>query len=99
MYEALKRKYGISDKEVTAAAVNPQDLSEIDLKQFWGIAFQMGIIASSLQEELDFCHNCPYTHTEENCGECGTHANIMDLQLQFEEMRGRLEKAAMEVTG
>ena len=97
MYEALKKKYGVSDEEVQQAAARPLDLSEIDLKQFWGIAFSISVIVTNLQEEMEFCNSCPYTHTEEDCGECGTRANIKGLQLQYEEMQRRLEKAAMGV--
>lgn len=96
MYEALKAKYSVSDEEVQAAAVVPFDISKIDLKQYWGIAFQMATVVNSLQEELDFCNKCPYSHTEE-CEGCGTHENIKELQLQYEEVRSRLAKAAMEV--
>lgn len=99
MYEALKAKYSVSDEEVQTAAVAPEEVPEIDLKQFWGIAFSLCIIANNLQEEMDCCHSCPYTHTEEGCSECSTHANIRGLQLQYEEMHRRLEKAEMEVTG
>ena len=94
MYEALKDKYGISDEEVQQAAAVPVDITQIDLKQYWGIVFSMGIIANNLQDELDFCNECPHTHTEEDCGECSTHQNIKGLQLQYEEMKRRLEKAA-----
>lgn len=96
MYEALKKKYSISDEEVQQATAVPVDISKIDLKQYWGIAFQMATVVSSLQDELDFCDKCPYSHTEE-CEGCGTHENIKELQLQYEEMKRRLEKAAMEV--
>ena len=97
MYEALKDKYGISDEEVQRAAAVPVDITQIDLKQYWGIVFSMGITANNLQDELEFCNECPHTHTEEDCGECSTHQNIKGLQLQYEEMKRRLEKAAMEV--
>ena len=97
MYEALKDKYSISDEEVQQAAAVPVDITQIDLKQYWGIVFSMGIIANNLQDELDFCNECPHIHTEEDCGECSTHQNIKGLQLQYEEMKRRLEKAAMEV--
>ena len=97
MYEALKDKYGISDEEVQQAAAVPVDITQIDLKQYWGIVFSMGIIANNLQDELDFCNECPHAHTEEDCRECSTHQNIKGLQLQYEEMKRRLEKAAMEV--
>lgn len=98
MYEALKKKYSISDEEVRQAETVPVDISKIDLKQYWGLAFQLATIAASLQEEMDFCHKCPYTHTEENCGECSTHWNIRDIRLEFETAQQRLAKAAMEVT-
>ena len=50
MYEALKRRYGITDEEVNRAAV-PVDISGIDLKKFWGISFRMALIVYSLNEE------------------------------------------------
>lgn len=99
MYEALKRRYGISDEEVQQAEAVPVDISKIDLKQYWGLAFQLATIAASLQEEMDFCNKCPYTRTEDNCGECSTHWNIRDIQLEFGIAQQRLVKAAMEVTG
>jgi len=39
MYEALKRRYGISDEEVQQAEAVPVDISKIDLKQYWGLHF------------------------------------------------------------
>ena len=99
MYEALKNKYGITDEEVQQSTVNPQDLSKIDLKQFWGITFSMSVIASNLQEENDICAACPHTWNDEQCENCGTYWNIKDLQLEFETMQKRLERAAMEVAG
>ena len=65
MYEALKDKYSISDEEVQQAAAVPVDITQIDLKQYWGIAFQMATAVSSLPEELDFCNKSPYSHTED----------------------------------
>ena len=97
MYEALKAKYNISDEEIQMAAVELPDVSEIDLKQFWGLAMTLGIIANNLQEELAICNECPYHHTEENCCECSTHENIKDLQLKYEEIQRQMQKAAMEV--
>ena len=97
MYEALKAKYNISDEEIKLAAVELPDISEIDLKQFWGLAMTLGIIANNLREELEFCDACPHTHTEDGCSECGTHWNIRDLQIEYETAQVRLQKAAMEV--
>ena len=48
MYEALKRRYGITDEEVNRAAV-PVDISGLDLKKFWGISFRMALIVYSLR--------------------------------------------------
>lgn len=96
MYEALKDKYSISDEEVQQAAAVPVDITQIDLKQYWGIAFQMATAVSSLQEELDFCNKCPYSHTED-CEGCGTHENIKELQTQYKEICSRLAKTAMEM--
>ena len=97
MYDSLKTRYNISDEEVQMAAAEPPDISEIDLKQYGGLVMALGIIGTNLQEELDICNECPHTHTEENCCGCSTHENIKDLQLQFEEMKKQLQKAAMEV--
>lgn len=41
MYEALKKRYGITDEEVNRAAV-PVDISEIDLKKILGYQLQNG---------------------------------------------------------
>ena len=38
------------------------DISEIDLKKFWGIAFQLATVAKTLQEETDICTACPHIH-------------------------------------
>ena len=95
MYEALKRRYNITDEEVNRAAV-PVDISGIDLKQYWGIAFQLAAVASTLQEENEICNRCP--HEWDNiCYECSTFSNIRDLQADFETIQHRLTKAAMEV--
>lgn len=97
MYEALKKRYEISDEEVNRAAV-PVDINKIDLKQFWGIAFQMAAATNTLHEENQICNECPYTYNSEKCyEECGTFWNIRDLQEQYESIQRRLEKAAMEV--
>lgn len=95
MYEALKKRYGITDEEVNRAAV-PVDISGIDLKKFWGIAFQLATVAKTLQEETDICTACPYTYTDEQCTGCGTYWNMRDLRLDFEAIQQRLIKAATE---
>lgn len=96
MYEALKKRYGITDEEVNRAAV-PVDISGIDLKKFWGIAFQLATVVKTLQEETDICTACPYTYTDEQCTGCGTYWNMRDLRLDFEAIQQRLAKAAAEV--
>ena len=97
MYEALKRRYGITDEEVNRAAV-PVDISGIDLKQYWGIAFQLAAVASTLQEENEICNKCPHEWGSTTCyEECSTFFNIRDLQTDFETIQHRLTKAAMEV--
>lgn len=97
MYEALKKRYGITDEEVNRAAV-PVDISGIDLKQYWGIAFQLVAVASTLQEENEICNRCPHEWGSTTCyEECSTFFNIRDLQTDFETIQHRLTKAAMEV--
>lgn len=77
-------------------AAVPVDISEIDLKKFWGIAFQLAAVAQTLQEETDICTACPYTYTDEQCTGCGTYWNMRDLRLDFEAIQQRLIKAATE---
>lgn len=36
MYDTLKKRYGITDEEVSRAAGGTVDITEIDLKQCWG---------------------------------------------------------------
>lgn len=97
MYEALKRRYGITDEEVNRAAV-PVDINRIDLQQYWGIAFQLVSVARTLQEENEICSKCPHECGSTICHEeCSTFFNIRDLQMDFEAIQHRLTKAAMEV--
>lgn len=98
MYDTLKKRYGITDEEVSRAAGGTVDITEIDLKQCWGLAFALGVIANNLQDEMELCTICPHTHTED-CAGCGTHENIKDLQIQYETMKQKLEEVAMEVQG
>lgn len=86
MYTTLKEKYKVTDAEIEKAAAVPVDISEIDLKKFWGIAFQLAAVAKTLQEETDICTACPYTYW-----------NMRDLRLDFEAIQQRLIKAATEV--
>ena len=95
MYATLKEKYKVTDAEIKKAAAVPVDISEIDLKKFWGIAFQLAAVAKTLQEETDICTACPYT--DEQCTGCGTYWNMRDLRLDFEAIQQRLIKAATEV--
>lgn len=97
MYTTLKEKYKVTDAEIEKAAAVPVDISEIDLKKFWGIAFQLAAVAKTLQEETDICTACPYTYTDEQCTGCGTYWNMRDLRLDFEAIQQRLIKAATEV--
>lgn len=97
MYTTLKEKYKVTDAEIEKAAEVPVDISEIDLKKFWGIAFQLATVAKTLQEETDICTACPYTYTDEQCTGCGTYWNMRDLRLDFEAIQQRLAKAAAEV--
>lgn len=96
MYDTLKKRYGITDEEVSRAAGGTVDITEIDLKQCWGLAFALGVIANNLQDEMELCTICPHTHTGD-CAGCGTHENIKDLQIQYETMKQKLEEVAMEV--
>ena len=99
MYEALKRRYGITDEEVNRATAVKVDINKIDLKQYWGIAFQLAVVVNTLHEENEICADCPYTYYIEHCEDCGTYWNIRDLQLEYETIQQRLVKAAIEVTG
>ena len=47
MYTTLKEKYKVTDAEIEKAAEAPVDISEIDLKKFWGIAFQLATVAKT----------------------------------------------------
>lgn len=96
MYTTLKEKYKVTDAEIEKAAAVPVDISEIDLKKFWGIAFQLEAVTKTLQEETDICTACPYTYTDEQCTGCGTYWNMRDLRLDFEAIQQRLIKAATE---
>ena len=96
MYATLKEKYKVTDAEIEKAAAVPVDISEIDLKKFWGIAFQLAAVAKTLQEETDICTACPYTYTDEQCTGCGTYWNMRDLRLDFEAIQQRLIKVATE---
>lgn len=96
MYTTLKEKYKVTDAEIEKAAAVPVDISEIDLKKFWGIVFQLAAVAQTLQEETDICTARPYTYTDEQCTGCGTYWNMRDLRLDFEAIQQRLIKAATE---
>lgn len=58
MYDTLKKRYGITDEEVSRAAGGTVDITEIDLKQCWGLAFALGVIANNLQDEMELCTVC-----------------------------------------
>ena len=87
MYATMKEKYKVTDVEIEKAAAVPVDISEIDLKKFWGIAFQLAAVAKTLQEETDICTAC----TDEQCTGCGTYWNMRDLRLDFEAIQQRLK--------
>lgn len=87
LYATLKEKYKVTDAEIEKEAAVPVDISEIDLKKFWGIAFQLAAVAKTLQEETDICTACPYTYTDEQCTGCGTYWNMRDLRLDFEAIQ------------
>lgn len=92
MYEALKKRYGITDEEVNRAAV-PVDISGIDLKKFWGISFRMALIVYSLNEEQKTCEMCRQVLLQEpECETCSTYKNTKGLQQQFEDLQRQLEK-------
>lgn len=100
MYEALKRRYEITDAEANGAAVETADISDIDqrsLRKYRGISFALAAVASTLTQENEICKGCPYANNDKQCGECSTYWNIRDLQVEFETMQQRLAKAAMEV--
>lgn len=73
MYATLKEKYKVTDAEIEKAAAVPVDISEIDLKKFWGIAFQLAAVAKTLQEETDIC---TATHTRTNNARAAVHTGI-----------------------
>ena len=54
MYDTLKKRYGITDEEVSRAAGGTVDITEIDLKQCWGLAFALGVIANNLLDEMGY---------------------------------------------
>lgn len=75
MYATLKEKYKVTDAEIEKAAAVPVDISEIDLKKFWGIAFQLAAVAKTLQEETDFAPPAR-THTRTNNARAAAHTGI-----------------------
>lgn len=59
MYATLKEKYKVTDAEIEKAAAVPVDISEIDLKKFWGIAFQLAAVAKTLPGRNGHLHRLP----------------------------------------
>lgn len=86
MYSDLKEKYGITDAEVAAAGTPPVE----EVKQECSdIAFKMWVLAGNLQEEKDFCTDCPCAG--DRCLNCSTYENIKDLKKQYEELTRKFE--------
>lgn len=75
MYATLKEKYKVTDAEIEKAAAVPVDISEIDLKKFWGIAFQLAAVAKTLQEETDIVQPARI-HTQTNNARAAVHTGI-----------------------
>lgn len=97
MYEALKTKYNISDKEVQQAAAEPPDISKINLRRFGGLSFRLTIVIQNLAEEMCCCEMCEHKTGDDICGSCGTYGNIKGLQEQYASVQDQIQKAAMEV--
>lgn len=97
MYEALKAKYNISDKEVQQAAVEPPDISKVNLRRFGGLSFRLTIVIQNLAEEMCYCEMCEHKTGDDLCRNCGTYGNIKDLQEQYASIQDQIQKAAMEV--
>lgn len=92
MYEALKKRYGITDEEVNRAAV-PVDISGIDLKKFWGISFRMALIVYSLNEEQKTCEMCRQVLLQEP--ECETCSPYRGDTKRNKEYARKLTRAAI----
>lgn len=92
MYEALKKRYGITDEEVNRAAV-PVDISGIDLKKFWGISFRMALIVYSLNEEQKTCEMCRQVLLQEpECETCSTYKIQKACSSSLKTCKGSLKK-------
>lgn len=59
MYSTLKEKYKITDAEIEKAAAVPVDISEIDLRKFWGIAFQLAAVAKNIAGRNGHLYSLP----------------------------------------
>lgn len=83
MYATLKEKYKVTDAEIEKAAAVPVDISEIDLKKFWGIAFNWQQSQRHCRKKRTFAPPAR-THTRTNnarvvvhTGICGTYGWIL----------------------
>ena len=81
LYEKLKNKYGISEKELRQEPKDPQE------KQFDGdTLFQAATAEIMLKAEQEECDACPGHYGQEECESCGTYENIQRLCLQLEKL-------------
>lgn len=81
-YEELKAKFNITEEEIESRQPEKQRRQQL--------SFTMVVLQQQLHEEHACCYECPYTRTEEDCGECSTHRNIKDLEEQWEKMAEEL---------
>lgn len=73
LYENLKRKYCISEEELTQE------------KNFGSrTSFQTATVAVMLEAERQECDKCSVLYGQKECEECGTYENIKRLCLQIE---------------
>ena len=59
MYATLKEKYKVTDAEIEKAAAVPMDISEIDLKEFWGHSFSAGSSRKDVARRNGHLHRLP----------------------------------------
>ncbi len=86
MYSDLKEKYGITDAEI--ATVGTPQVEEVK-QEFSDIAFAMWVLVGNLQEEKDFCMDCPCAG--DHCLNCSTYENIKDIEKQYEDLTRHFE--------
>lgn len=63
MYDTLKKRYGITDEEVSRTAGGTVDITEIDLKQCWGACVCTGCDSKQPARRNGVMHNLStYSH-------------------------------------